>query len=147
MPYNEKRQDSDQESQLFSFLRTNQGGIMDLNEAIKILSEAKRYELRDNSFGDREVSWTKNTRLVATGYFGDKTQTVSLIDHITQQPLATFEGEIAKSLVVLGTDVTIERNDETGPDEFVEGHIEPGLTKEAVLEEITRHPSNHKKES
>jgi hypothetical protein len=52
-------------------------------------------------------------------------------------PIGSFKGNEARRLRECGIEGKIERNDETGPDEFVVGQVMPGLTKAGVLEEIT----------
>jgi hypothetical protein len=121
---------------------------MDLSDARQRLTGTVRHELRDHAFGDREVTWVRHTNdvstgfqtiVIATGYFGGGTASVSIVDHISQQPSITFEGDDARSLLDCG-ELKVERNDETGPDTFQEGEIMPGLTKEGVLKEITTPP-------
>lgn len=102
---------------------------MDLNEAKEFLNDCDRVELRDHAFGDLEVSWLKDGKEVAFGYLSGVSQSVCIV-------LEQFKGEDAKSLVECGKAVTVQRNDETGPDDFVLGYTKPELTT-GVLKEIT----------
>jgi len=108
---------------------------MDLSDARQRLDGAIRYELRDHVFGDREVTWVKDKCVLAEGYFGSGRPHV----HIQGGRECVFYGEDARSLLDCGT-LEVERNDETGPDEFVEGKMSPGVTKAYVLKEITTPP-------
>jgi hypothetical protein len=112
---------------------------MDLSDARQRLTGTVRHELRDHAFGDREVTWVRGDKVIASGYFGAGMVSVSIVDHITQQPLASFSDDDARSLLDCG-ELKVERNDETGPDTFQEGEIMPDLTKEGVLKEITTPP-------
>jgi hypothetical protein len=78
----------------------------------------------------------KDDKRIATGYFGGESAEASIVDHITQQPLASFSGDDARSLLDCGT-LEVSRNDETGPDEFTEGEVMPGLSKSDVFHELT----------
>lgn len=106
---------------------------MEIDEAKELLNGCTRSENRDHAFGDVEVYWTKNGVQVAEGYFGSSMSQVM----IGNVPIL---GTTARELRYCGVEGRIERNDETGPDDFVEGRIMPGLTKEGVLEELTRPP-------
>lgn len=99
-------------------------------EAKNILDSCDRHELRDHAFGDREISWTRRGLEVAFGYSDGSTCGVHLVGG------EAYEGEDAKMLVDAGTLRHAERNDEAGPTDFVEGRIMPGLTKQAVRQEI-----------
>ena len=106
---------------------------MELEEAKKILEECDRWELRDHAFGDMEVTWTKAKRTIATGYTGSSSVYVTIGEsHVT----GSFTNDDARALMSCGTLVSAGRNDETGPDEFVEGQIMPGLTLEGVRREL-----------
>lgn len=105
---------------------------MNVKEAKEILDGCDRHELRDHAFGDMEISWTLRGFEVAYGYAGGNQWGVHLVGD------TAFEGEEAKQLVVCGKLMHIERNDETGPDDFVVGRIMPGLTREAVKQEVIK---------
>lgn len=107
---------------------------MELDEVIYLLMSSSREELRDHAFGDAEVYWSRNGKAIAVGYFGS-TSGVSV----------TFEGQTtsfldkdADRLRYLGTLAKVERNDETGPDQYQEGNCMPGLTLAGVFKEITK---------
>lgn len=104
---------------------------MNVAQAANILSECMRDELRDHAFGDREVFWIKGQVTVATGYFGGH-YSVSFCDGSV-----SFSGADALFLAEYGTEGDIERNDEMGPDRYVDGEIMPGLTLEGVFRELT----------
>lgn len=113
---------------------------MDVEYAKTLLRGCVRAELRDHAFGDAEVFWIdEHKREVATGYFGgdDSSVTVNDLEDETGQTFYFFKGEDARALRECGTEGPISRNDETGPDEFIEGAVMPGLTKEAVFRELT----------
>jgi hypothetical protein len=105
--------------------------IMELEEAKKILDGCVRQENRDHAFGDKEVYWEKDGVVMAEGYFGNGTASVWM-DPVN----CSFENADARSLMNCGTLGTVGRNDETGPDEYVEGQIMPGLTLEGVRKEL-----------
>lgn len=110
---------------------------MDLAEAKEILNSCVREELRDHAFGDVEVFWYKGGVLVANGYFSaGQNDSITFIFE-EKQPRASFYVEEARELRNCGTDGVVFRNDTVGPDEFVEGQIMPGLTKEAILKELS----------
>lgn len=110
---------------------------MNFEEAKIFLNKHIRWELRDHAFGDLEFGWTDvSGKEIAGGYSGGGKCEV----WITGDPVAFFNGDTARELKTFGITGKISRNDMTGPDEFVEGYIMPGLTKEAVLEEITKRP-------
>lgn len=104
---------------------------MNVETAKNILNQCERHELRDHAFGDMEVSWTKDGNEVGAGYFGGGVADVSLIGEFSD-----FHDEDARALQSCGTLAHVERNDSTGPEEFVEGQTMPGLTKEGVREEL-----------
>lgn len=104
---------------------------MNFRETMSLLDECIRSELRDHAFGDVEIYWTKNGEEVAFGYFSGETQRV-FSDHFS------FTGQEAKELRHCGTDGNVERNDETGPDEFVQGQTMPSLMKKNIFDEITK---------
>lgn len=107
---------------------------MDVEYAKTLLRGCVRSELQDHAFGDAEVFWTEGETEVATGYFSRGIESVSITVPDGQ---AIFTGETARELRTCGVEGTIGRNDETGPDEFVEGRIMPGLTPELVYKELT----------
>lgn len=107
---------------------------LDLDEAKVVLDSCERAELRDHAFGDVEVSWTKDDKEIADGYFGGGVYDVCVkLDSKT----VTFSNEQALKLRNCGTLAEVGRNDETGPDTYVEGVIMPGLTLEGVRKELT----------
>lgn len=106
---------------------------MEIHEAKELLNGCTRTELRDHAFGDAEVSWWKDGKEVASGYFG------STMSHVTIGHIPIL-GTTARELRYCGVEGHIERNDETGPDDFQEGRIMPGLTLEGVREELTTPP-------
>lgn len=103
---------------------------MNLDEAKFILANSERHELRDQSFGYMEVTWTKLGIQIASGYFGDRKE-VFVNDDL-------FEGDAAVILSQCGTLADVERNDETGLDKLISGQTMPELTTEGVKEELTR---------
>ncbi len=105
---------------------------MEFEEAVKILSDAERYELRDHAFGDCEVSWYKDKTEVGGGYFGGGNSNVWVLGGGTSH---AFDGNEARTLRECGK-LIVSRNDSTGPDDFVEGRIMPGLTLEGVRKEL-----------
>lgn len=105
---------------------------MDFDEAAKILKEATRSELRDHAFGDREIFWEKDGKDIAGGYLGRGVPEVWFIGKS-----GCFTDEEARELAKLGISGRIERNDETGPDEYKDGEVMPGLSKGDVYKELT----------
>lgn len=103
---------------------------MELTAAIILLNTCVRSELRDHAFGDAEVSWTKDGKEIAGGYFGRDASV-----WINDGP--SFKDDEARQLRRCGSEGHVERNDETGPESYSEGNILPGLTKEAVFKELT----------
>lgn len=110
---------------------------MNLSEAKELLNACVREELRDHAFGDVEVYWRKDRTHIAAGYFSGATANVWLIVE-NKPPSASFNGEEARELRNCGTSGPISRNDELGPDDFTEGETMPSLTKEGILEEISK---------
>lgn len=102
---------------------------MELSEAKATLNLCVRGECRDHAFGDVEVFWTRDGEEVADGYFGGGTASV----HVQG---TSFQGSEAHELRACGAEGEIGRNDETGPDEFIEGFTMPALTKEYVRHEL-----------
>lgn len=106
---------------------------MELQEAKDVLNGCKRGECRDHAFGDREVYWTKAGEDIAGGYFGGGSAEVWF-----EAPLeGSFKGDDAYELAKCGSTVEVSRNDSTGPDEYNEGEIMPGLSKGDVFHELT----------
>ena len=70
---------------------------MSLATAKKLLAYCERWELRDNTFGDREVGWCLDGTEIAVGYFGERA-------YITFKDSAhtTFENDEAWELVIIG---------------------------------------------
>jgi len=110
---------------------------MDLSDARQRLERTIRHELRDHAFGDREVTWVRGDMTVATGYFGDGNDSVSFDGVIG----GIFHGEDARALLECG-ELYAHRNDTTGPEEYEDGKIMPGLTKHNVFEELTSPPED-----
>lgn len=109
---------------------------MDIEEATKILSSAIRSELRDHAFGDMEVTWTKDGIVIADGGFGSSMDYVTI--GVEEHTMFSFKNADARKLMSCGTLGKVGRNDETGPDEFVEGQVMPGLTTQGVFDELTK---------
>lgn len=108
---------------------------MTFQEAHNLLSQCYRDELRDHAFGDREVTWRRQDGTeVAYGYFGES---ASVSIRNLQGADSLFEDNEARRLSVVGPVGTIERNDETGPDNYQDGQTLPGLTLDGVLKELT----------
>src|SRR5436190_894497 len=101
---------------------------MVLDEVKKLLDGCVRSELRDHAFGDMEVTWTKNNMVVGGGYFSGSQASVWIDDEILGHPI--FEADDAYDLHGHGILGQINRNDETGPERYVEGQTMPGLTSE-----------------
>lgn len=104
---------------------------MDVKEAKEILDGCERQELRDHAFGDMEITWTRAGFEIAYG-FGGRLCGVTMIGG------DSFEGTEAIGLVSCGTLTQAERNDESGPPDFVPGRIMPGLTREAVKQDLMK---------
>jgi len=129
---------------------------MTFETAKKLLSVCVREELRDHAFGDCEIYWIDynipsddwhyNGRSGTERgfcYLSDRYPVAVDVVHpddghreLVDRRRAVFRGEDARALLACGKP-HIERNDSTGPDDFVVGHIDPGLTLEAVLNEIS----------
>ena len=102
---------------------------MTVDEAKVLLTTCVRSELRDHAFGDMEVTWLdKQGNVVADGYYGSSS-------HVGFDGSA-FKGEDARELRSCGSEGEVSRNDETGPDEFRQGEIMPGLTLAGVRKEL-----------
>jgi hypothetical protein len=115
---------------------------MNVQEATELLSTCVRSELRDHAFGDSEIYWSLLGEPIAEGYFGSGSASVSVFTSSTEASTLpdgeeTFEGDEAHQLRRCGVEGEIERNDETGPDEYDEGTTMPGLTLEGVRQELT----------
>jgi hypothetical protein len=52
--------------------------ISDFDKAAILISQCHKLELKDREFGDREVSFVHNGRLVGTGYFGHSERRITL---------------------------------------------------------------------
>lgn len=117
---------------------------MTFEEAKQFLAEAVRGELRDHAFGDCEVTWEKDGKVVGFGYFGGAKPGVTVFpegdgqdeEDGKKKPSFEFEGNEAHELRKCGK-LEVERNDSTGPDTYREGATMPGLTREGVLAELT----------
>lgn len=116
---------------------------IDLEMAKQLLSTCVKYENRDHAFGDVEIEWYNKDNNVGSGYFGRGGAEVHVTDFSASEErriTGSFTGNAARVLRKCFATEHIDRNDETGPDNFDEGHIMPGLTKEGVFEELTRPP-------
>ena len=83
-------------------------------QAIELLSNCDRSELRDHAFGDKEVYFqTKDGNSVAEGYSGSSAVTVCIDG-------TEFTDSEARHLLTLGTLINVERNDAGGDDEEFE---------------------------
>jgi len=105
---------------------------MDIKQAKQILNSATRYELRDHAFGDTEVTWENAGIEIGGGYFGSGIAEVFL----NTAEDVVFRGELAHQLRSCGHNLVVERNDETGPEQYNEGVTMPGLTLEGVRREL-----------
>lgn len=74
-----------------------------------LLAACVRNELSDFAFGDSEVDWFKDGKLVASGYFGS-----SHCDVYANDGSWSFTGDLARSLRDLGRRGKTERNDSGG---------------------------------
>lgn len=104
-------------------------------EAKEKLSACIRHECRDHAFGDREVSWitADTSESVAEGYGGGTFE----IGFDEPHADTFFQGKQAQELMECGIEGVVTRNDSTGPDEYKDGEILPGLTIEGVRKELT----------
>lgn len=95
---------------------------MTFEEAKKLLNDCERQECRDHAFGDREVFWVFDIDGVkidiADGYFGGGSRSVWILDPTVEMDRCEFTGEQARELAKCGKVTIIDRNDETGPDEY-----------------------------
>lgn len=109
---------------------------MTFERAKALLDENNRWELRDHAFGNMEFGWTFGplSGAIADGYSGGGRCDVFVRDGFDS---ASFEGDQARELRKCGTLTLSERNDEVGPDEYVEGQVMPGLTMDGVRKELT----------
>jgi len=80
---------------------------MTLEEAKLFLAQCVRNTLSDYAFGDSEVSWSLDDKVVASGYFGSTTREVVICG-------TSFEGEDAQALRYRGTLGRAARNDSGG---------------------------------
>jgi hypothetical protein len=118
--------------------------MLTFEDAKKLLSTLTRQELRDHAFGDREIYWVQpgapaGTPDVAFGYAGSGDPIVSISYEIEKKEhTISFHKEAALELMTLGAKVEIERNDETGPEEYQDGKVMSSFTLEGVLEELVR---------
>jgi hypothetical protein len=93
------------------------GKPLPLHVAIQTLSNAKRSVLADYAFGDSEVQWEMDERVIAGGHFSSKGSAVSFNDEIVKKlgyDSGNFSGDEAKQLEYLGTIIHSERNDMLG---------------------------------
>lgn len=110
------------------------------DDAKELLAKCKRFELRDHAFGDTEISWFLDQVFVAEGYFAGGQATVCVMH---TDCYAEFEKDEARELRKIGIEGGVERNDETGPEEYQEGVVMPGLTPEGVFLELTKSNVKH----
>lgn len=108
---------------------------MNFQQAQEQLNKCIRHELRDHAFGDTEVDWIFEGSIMASGYFNSSHASVTLFEMDRNQ---NFEGLEARELRNCGASAQVSRNDETGPIQYQEGLIMPGLTLEGVRDELTR---------
>lgn len=88
---------------------------MDYDKACVLLTKCTRHELRDHCFNDRELTWVDGFgHLVALGGAGSTGYSVQMVGFEEE-----FTESQARTMIDLGTLGEIERNDETGPDEYV----------------------------
>jgi hypothetical protein len=105
---------------------------------LDLLSSSTRHELQDGTFGDVEITWTKDKIDVAWGYFGRDCAEVNIHDASGKtNPELKFKGEQARLLRDLGDEVTTERNDPSGPATFMEGIPLRGVPLAGVYDELT----------
>lgn len=115
---------------------------MDREEAVYLLMSADREELRDHAFGDAEVYWRKDGKDIAIGYFGGEQTRITVYEedsgeHGFLKAGFTFTDDDARKLRDTGKLNRVDRNDSTGPGEYVEGQCMPGLTREDVRKELS----------
>ncbi len=97
------------------------GNPLPLHVAIQILSNANRSVLADYVFGDSEVQWEMDERVIAGGHFSSKGSAVSFNDEIANKlgyDSGNFSGDEAKQLEHLGPSICFERNDMLGNDGY-----------------------------
>ena len=88
---------------------------MDYDKACELLAKCTRHELRDHAFNDRELTWVDGFgHLVALGGAGSSGYSVQMVGFEEE-----FTESQARTMIDLGTLGEIERNDETGPDEYI----------------------------
>jgi len=109
---------------------------LELEEAKKVLERCKRLEVRDHAFGDAEIYWTDSDGDERGFCYLCGFVEVSVYEKGSTETLETFKGPDARELLKCGT-LEVYRNDETGPDEFVEGQTMDALTLEGVRRELT----------
>ena len=87
---------------------------MNLHMAKRALEGTVRSELRDHYFGDRELYWHNpvTKALIASGYSGSSHASISFYD------CSQFKDDEARELFSCGTLGQVDRNDETGPNEY-----------------------------
>jgi hypothetical protein len=89
-----------------------------VGERLLALADARRHEILDFSFGDKEVVWSSTgdasnrAERLAVSYDGYGKPSVTILD-LAGDPLAEWEGEDAWPLLSLGRLAGRERNDET----------------------------------
>lgn len=111
---------------------------MDFETAKTLLSASFRWELRDHAFGDTEFGWKDaEGNEIAEGYSGGGRFDIWFMD---RDELLDIDRDEARELRRCGILKDVERNDETGPDHYIEGLTMPGLTLEGVREELTKEP-------
>lgn len=110
---------------------------MEIDEIRELLNGCTRTELRDHAFGDAEVTWWKDEKQVADGYFGRNLSRITFENNLA----GSIEGTTAQEFRYCGVEGHIERNDSTGPDTFVEGRKMPGLGFEGVRKDLTATPT------
>jgi len=106
------------------------------NAAKELLEKCERSELRDHAFGDSEVTWRLGDVIVADGGDGrDPYVCVTNDGHV--EIVAEFNGDEARTLLRCGRVGRIERNDSTGPEDFVPGRCMEALSLRGVFRELT----------
>ena len=89
----------------------------------------RREESRDHAFGDCEVYIMLGENEVGVGYFGGGFKDLAVFGFDFPDDM-TYD---IREKIPVGS---IGRNDSTGPDKFVLGQTMPGLTREAVRQEL-----------